>query len=309
MTEKQANMYQNLWNQVHKTFDWRTHHQGKRGNERYREGLRAFSKHLAIEYGSKHFRNISDQHLRSFVEVSKEANIGTSTIKTDLSAIRKLHQLLPKKRHDLPQDNKAFQLEKRRLTGIDRAWTNQEVTKAYEHAQVMERNDVIWGLGLARTLGLRMEEATALTKTQIRNALTNGYLHLTKTKGGVKRDVPLNAQSTRVLQQMLHQSPSEKIFVKHGRTHTQAMKRIQNWIGNHRHVFQQNDVKRDHVYQQQLKIDVERPNLTFHGLRHAYARENYQKFLKALKNEKKARLEVSKLLGHGRDDVTKIYLG
>src|SRR5690625_5118767 len=135
MTEKQENIYENLWEQVHKTLDWRTHHQGRRGNERYREGLRAFSKHLAIHYQSKNFKNISDKHLISFVEASKNAKMGTSTIKTDLAAIRKLHSMLPKKRHHLTESNKAFQLEKRQLKGVDRAWTNQEVTKAYKHAQ------------------------------------------------------------------------------------------------------------------------------------------------------------------------------
>jgi len=49
--------------------------------------------------------------------------------------------------------------------------------------------------------------------------------------------------------------------------------------------------------------------LAFYGSGKAYNHKYYQKFLKALNNEKKARLEVSKLLGHGRDDVTKIYLG
>src|SRR5699024_5260404 len=115
MNKKQANMYQNLWNQVHKIFNWRTHHQGKRGNERYREGLRAFSKHLAIHYQSKNFKNISDKHLTSFVEASKDAGMGTSTIKTDLASIRKLHSMLPKKRHHLTENNNIFQLEKRQL--------------------------------------------------------------------------------------------------------------------------------------------------------------------------------------------------
>lgn len=312
MTKKQQNIYQNLWNQVHSIFDWRTHHQGKRGNERYRDGLSAFCKHLAIHYRSKNFRNISNKHLASFVEASKKAGVSASTIKTDLAAIRKLHSLVPKTRYKLSSDNKDFQIEKRKNVGVDRAWRDSEVKKAIEHAKVMGRKDVEWAIGCARTLGLRIEEVTALTKTQIREALMNGYIHLTKTKGGIKRDVPLNEQAEKVLRDMLAMGKNEKIFIEHGRTHKQAMKSIQNWIYNHRHIFtekQTSMIESNNNYQKELKIDYERPNLTFHGLRHAFAREQYHTLRNAGKSPKIARKEVSRLLGHGRDDVTRIYLG
>src|SRR5690625_7731840 len=113
MDNKQQNIYQNLWNQVHRIFDWRTHHQGKRGNERYRDGLNAFCKHLAIHYRSKNFRNISDKHLASFVEASQKAGISSSTMKTDLSAIRKLHSMVPKTRYNLTSKNKDFQIDRK----------------------------------------------------------------------------------------------------------------------------------------------------------------------------------------------------
>lgn len=48
--------------------------------------------------------------------------------------------------------------------------------------------------------------------------------------------------------------------------------------------------------------------MTFHGLRHTYAAEKYQGFIQAGKTPYEARKVVSKLLGHSRDDVTKIYL-
>jgi len=48
--------------------------------------------------------------------------------------------------------------------------------------------------------------------------------------------------------------------------------------------------------------------MTFHGLRHTYAAEKYQGFINAGKPPCEARKAVSRLLGHGRDDVTKIYL-
>lgn len=153
---------------------------------------------------------------------------------------------------------------------------------------------------------------TALTKTQIREALTNGYIHLTKTKGGIKRDVPLNDRAERVLRGMLAEGKDERIFISHSRTHTQAIKSIQNWVYNHRDIFtekQQFTTEQDKNYQKQLEIDYERPNLTFHGLRLAFAREEYNNIRKDGKSPQIARKQVSKMLGHGRDDVTRIYLG
>lgn len=312
MTETQQNIYQNLWEQVHKIFDWRTHHQGKRGTERYRDGVNAFCKHLAIVYRSKNFRNINDKHLVSFVEASQAAGISASTMKTDLSAIRKLHSMLPKKRYRvLTADNKKLGVKQRKSVGIDRAWKDSEFSKALDHTRIMGRKDVEWAIQCARSLGLRIEETTALTKTQIREALSNHYIHLTTTKGNIVRDLGLNNRAERVLREMLANGKNEKIFIKHGRTHTQAIKSIQNWVYNHRNVFTEKQIpvtKKDKIYQKQLQIDYERPNLTFHGLRHAFAREQYDNIRIDGKDPKIARKQVSEMLGHGRDDVTRIYL-
>lgn len=279
MTKSQQNIYENLWEQVHRIFDWRTHHQGKRGTERYRNGVNAFCKHLAIKYRSKNFRNISDKHLASFVQVSQDAGISASIMKTDLSAIRKLHSMVQKTRYRLTSDNKELGVEQRKNVGIDRAWRDSEVSKAIDHAKVMGRKDVDWAIRCARTLGLRIEETTALTKTQIRAALTNGHIHLRKTKGGILRDVPLSDRAERVLREMLANGKNERIFIGHGRTHTQAIKSIQNWVYNHREIFTEKQIsitEKDKNYQKQLQIDYERQNLTFHGLRHAFAREQYK---------------------------------
>src|SRR5699024_1819268 len=167
MTEKQQNNYNNLWEQAHKIFDWRTHHQARRGNERYRNGVSAFCKHLAIHYGSKNFKNINDKHLKSFVKASNESNISSRALKIDLAAIRRLHLMLPKKRlKQLRKDNSKLGAEKRQNTGLDRAWRKSGVSTAIEHTKVTGRPDVRWAIQCARSLGLRIEERTALTKSQ-----------------------------------------------------------------------------------------------------------------------------------------------
>ena len=49
-------------------------------------------------------------------------------------------------------------------------------------------------------------------------------------------------------------------------------------------------------------------HLTFHGLRHTFAAEQDQKYIALGFTESQAKLNVSKLLGHEREDVTRIYL-
>lgn len=54
-------------------------------------------------------------------------------------------------------------------------------------------------------------------------------------------------------------------------------------------------------------VGSDRP-MPFHGLRHTRAAEWYVEFVKQGQTPYQARKAVSKLLGHGRDDVTRIYL-
>ena len=81
----------------------------------------------------------------------------------------------------------------------------------------------------------------------------------------------------------------EKLFVRPSdKTHL-AMKRLQCFIAYHRKSFTDR-------------------RITFHGLRHTYAHEQYDKFIQQGYSDYKARKLVSELLGHHRDDVTRIYL-
>ena len=61
-------------------------------------------------------------------------------------------------------------------------------------------------------------------------------------------------------------------------------------------------------YSKLVRFDTSPQPLTFDSLRHTYAAEKYQDFITTGKTPYEARKAVSKLLGHGRDDVTNIYL-
>lgn len=54
--------------------------------------------------------------------------------------------------------------------------------------------------------------------------------------------------------------------------------------------------------------DVYKANITVHGLRHTYLQEQREYYIKNGYTPKQADLKVSKLAGHNRSEVTKIYL-
>jgi len=310
MTAKQQHVFENLMTQVEKHLDYKKHHQGYRGTERYIEGVRSFAKHLAIHYQSKNFKNISDKHVKSFIQESQKSGIAPATLKTELSAIRKFHGIYPGTRNQLSDNKELDYTDKRVRVGVDRAWNQSEFQKAVSLANMTGRQDVVWSLQLARYAGLRIEEVTALTKSQLRNSLETGYLSLKVTKGGIARDIPLTNPIKPIIRDIFERSDRDRIFVQHGTAHHQAFKSIQNWIYNHRNTFQEAwKEDQDSKYQAQLKIDYQRANLTAHGLRHSYAREQYQERIDQGMDPQEARKEVAVLLGHGRDSVTRIYLG
>ena len=96
------------------------------------------------------------------------------------------------------------------------------------------------------------------------------------------------------LQYDLKQTPrGHKLYVPDNQETHEAIKALQAFIWLYRPSVQDKDSTRP---------------MTFHGLRHTYAAEKYQGFIDAGVTPFGARKAVSRLLGHGRDDVTNIYL-
>lgn len=309
LTAKEQAIFNNLWNQVVAIFNYTNHQQGYRGIERYRNGLRAFCKHLAIHYRPKNFRNIQDKHLISFIEDSVEAGVDVTTLKTDLSAIRKLHTLISKTRYKLTIGNDSLGVKKRASKKIDRAWSEKEYANGIKLAISMNRNDVVWSLKLARTCGVRLEECTALTKTQLKKALNQDFLSLKNTKNGILRDIPLDQDARLIISSILKEASTERIFVYHGRNHQQAKKSIQNWMINNRSKFTEQSGPKQGQLDNYENDTILQTKLTYHGLRHTFARERYREFISKGFSRQTSRKLVAEQLGHGRDDVTLIYLG
>ena len=259
-----------------------------RTKERYYMAMKRFCHFLADEYHLQKLSNISEKHILSYLEYMQKKGLAASTVKTELAAIRFFHDNMPYTRNELPS-NKRLQLAKRSFGGVDRTWTNGEFNIIVGIAIENHHNDFASIMTLARYAGLRLEECFRIDTNDARKALEEGRLYV-KGKGGLTRYVPINESIRVVLRNTLKTTPvGQKLFVRPSdKTHL-AMKRLQCFIAYHRKSFTDR-------------------RITFHGLRHTYAHEQYDKFIQQGYSDYKARKLVSELLGHHRDDVTRIYL-
>ena len=281
------NIYKNLEIQFNKLF--RHINVGSyKTRERYAKAFKRFMVFVAKEYRLQKLSNISQKHILSYLKYMQSKNLAASTVKTELAAIRFFHDSMPYTREELPT-NEQLNLDKRTFGGVDRTWTQQEYNLMQAKAMMSEHKDYVAILTLARYGGLRIEECFRIDKNDATKALETGKLFI-KGKGGLTRYVPINEPIRIALADIIKITPAgQKLFVApYDKTHL-AMKRLQCFIAYHRKDFTEN-------------------RITFHGLRHTYAHEKYDEFKTQGYSDFKARKKVSELLGHHRDDVTRIYL-
>ena len=284
---KNINIYKNLEQQYNKLF--RHLKVGSfKTRERYGKAFKRFMVFLADKYHMQKLANISQKHIIAYIDYMQERGLSASTVKTELAAIRFFHDSMPYTRYELPE-NSELDLEKRTFGGVDRTWSNQEFNNMVAIAMHNKREDYAAIFTLARYAGLRIEECFRIDTNDANNAIQTGQLFV-KGKGGLTRYVPINESIRIELAKLLKVTEKgHKLFVDDtDKTHL-AMKRLQCFITYHRKSFTENKI-------------------TFHGLRHTYAHEKYDEFIQKGKTDFQARRMVSELLGHHRDDVTRIYL-
>jgi len=260
--------------------------------ERYFDALKRFCRFLADEYRLEKLSNVAPKHFIAYSEAMKKRGLSASTIKTDLSAIRFFHDRIPNPRHQL-SNNSELSLVRRQFGKVDRTWSNREFSLMVLKCMELNRHDFEACIVIARYAGLRIHEVMKINTATARAALKNDFITI-KGKGGKVRDVPINESIRIVLRNALDRTPQgEKLFVPKDKHTHEVIKELQNFIAYHRKSVQDED--------------SERP-MTFHGLRHICAAEWYKSLVNEGKTEYQARLQVSKWLGHERDDVTNIYL-
>lgn len=259
---------------------------------RYYETMQRFCRFLAEVFRLERLANIAPKHIYAYVAYLQEQGKSASTIKTDLSAIRFFHDLILNARYELP-GNDDLLLQRRTFGSVDRTWSAGEFERMHALAISQGRKDFASVLLLGRHAGLRIHECFRIDTATAAKAVKERMLTI-KGKGGLVRAVPLNDLLVQRLQQDLKRTPrGHKLYVPEDQETHEAIKALQAFIWLYRLSVQDKDSTRP---------------MTFHGLRHTYVAEKYQGFIAAGKTPYEARKTVSKLLGHGRDDVTKIYL-
>ena len=108
----------------------------------------------------------------------------------------------------------------------------------------------------------------------------------TKGKGGRVRTIPLGREAQAALADAVAAAGDRgKVFVPEGKTATQVIKAIDGFIRRHR----------DKVMAYDREVSI-----TYHGLRHRYAQEE--------RDSGKSLKQVSRQLGHEREEITRIYM-
>lgn len=174
--------------------------------------------------------------------------------------------------------------------GSNKAWSENEVQKFIEYAEKNKEVRYANMVKLAYLEGLRIHEVARLEKSQLVNALQEGILTV-KGKGGLVRNIPL--YNKELVQRLCDDTKNgDKVFInKEEQTH-KVINNLQVFIYNHNKEFSNRSDR----------------NLTFHGLRHAYAQNRYRELRNKGIDDYNARLKVSKELGHFRVEITEIYL-
>ena len=261
--------------------------------QRYYEAMQRFCRYLAEEYRLQKLANISGKHLTSFVCYLQERGRAASTVKVELSAIRFWHDQLSSPKYRLPANNElTVGLERRRIGGVDRRWTPEQFTAFTSACREEGREDYAAIATLTFYVGLRIHEVCRLDTAAVEAWERSGLLTV-KGKGGRVRSVPVTAAAAK-----------------------QALRERKAAVRRGHKLFVPDDVATDaYIYDFQAFLRAHRPDqggnpypLTHHGMRHSYADRQYQEAIDGGASEYRAKKEVSHLLGHGRADVTEIYL-
>ena len=307
MKESEENLYNNLLRQVDR-YKHYCHEGSYRTRERYVSTCKPLCQFLAAEFRTQKFVNIGAKQIYAYAEHMKSYK-APATIRTELSAIRKVYAWLGGK-NKIPNNDK-LDLPEREVGKTDKSWTAEEYREAIALAKNMGRYDVYYGLKISYVYGARIEEACAMRVYQIKEAIRNYGLEI-KGKGGQVRVVPIRTNEDKETLAELadyikknNLKPGDYLISEQFKGGVKKeMKRLQNWIYNHRKKFMSPD--------RSLEVrDGKKPRsekITWHGMRHEFAQELNADLKSKGDSDKLSRLKTSEALGHHRISVTRIYL-
>lgn len=305
--KEDTGLKQNLVNQVRSFF--KQNNEGAYGtDDRYLEGCLRFARFLGETTHLQKMTNAEARHLYAYVDYMKNRGLAPSTVMTDLSAIRFYYERNGSK-NKMPE-NVKLNLEKREVGVLDKSWLPVEIERCYQLAEFKGRTDVVIAMDFMLHFGLRINEAASLKVSYLMRALNCGQL-LIIGKGARPRVISFEKGSTQeaILKKWLTYAQDcgkyHKDFLLCDRKHRDVEKEkksMQNWLSRAKKQILVAD--REMIYEDGKK--PRKDTISFHGLRHTFAQRYFVEL--DYMSEKDAKLEVSEALGHGRIEVTRIYL-
>ena len=248
-----------------------------------------------LGYRCMNQRSLKPRHVEALVDLWLTAEIATGTIKNRMSAIRWWARKV-NKQNVVARSNDHYGIPNRIFV------TNKSKAKSVIETDLAKVRDVHvrMSLRLQQAFGLRREEAIKFMPSV---ADRGSYLQLKPswTKGGKVRQIPIRTEEQRKLLNLAHKLTGKGSLIPSARN-----------------------------YVQQLRIyegHTSRAGLSkMHGLRHAYAQRRYHELTgwqspasggptanqltrQQRQDDHRARMTISKELGHEREQVTAVYLG
>lgn len=293
---------------------------------RYLQAEDRFTTFLAENYKTQKIDNVQSKHLVAYVCNMQDKGLSSSTIKTDIAGIRYFHSYTDSKNILLDNDGLKAKLQdidrdldRRKVGGIDRHWTQEEIQGCKELAKELRHEKVVMATEFGTKFGCRLVEMLRMEKGDIINALDTGFLHVIG-KNGQERDIPIYSQEQKNIlintrDYMIKNDYNGKILVHPGEHYQQVKSEIQNFISNHRDKFTTKERVSNAIARElQNSNFIPKASLTAHGWRHTYAQdrcvalwEKYNYIEDRQERREKIFKEISEELGHHRSDITMIY--
>jgi hypothetical protein len=239
--------------------------------------------------------SLRTKHINKLIESWQKEKLSAGTIKNRIATLRWVAAKI-NKANIVARTNDVYGIERR-------VYINNDINKAHDIHDKLDKitnERVALSLQLQREFGLRREESL---KFQPAYADQENRLLLKPSwcKGGRPRDIPIRTDAQRELLNKCHKLVGESSMIPPEKDYKTYLKNFENLC---------------------IKVGIR----NMHGLRHAYAQDRYKELTgwdcpknggKSSKDfnqhEKKidfdARIKISNELGHGREEVTKVYLG
>jgi site-specific recombinase XerD len=249
--------------------------------------------HLREWTGTKGLKQLDSQRIEAFVDTLKEkVEAGELSRKTAENYISALNRIIEYTNARLDRDLQTISpreagLSRGSFTFVDRAVsqeTHEKFLNFLSQKEDIRAQALTHSVELQREFGLRLRESLAIKSTTIERALENGVLHLSKedgTKNSREREIPvLTNEQKETLQRALDFMKQNDLF---SLAPTETLKEQYHFAWNIAKEFERET----------------RESFSFHGERHAFAQACIQAGID--------RATVSAWLGHGREEITKVY--